>query len=176
MKNDAGLPLGTVCVLDTEPRPDGLSPVQADTLRALARAVMREIWSARGQSFPPCDRGTAQACASGRADGRLGAKLQEWFRYAFILRETRPAIGPAPVSEFAANLHPDDQDRARAWGHKGDQEEIRYIYRHDGRVVWLLVLTITLPEEGEPERMIGITFDITDRKLAQERTLEVGEP
>ena len=29
MKNDAGLPLGTVCVLDTEPRPDGLSPVQA---------------------------------------------------------------------------------------------------------------------------------------------------
>src|SRR3954453_5863385 len=37
------LPLGTLCVLDTNPRPDGLTEEQAGTLRALARAVMAQL-------------------------------------------------------------------------------------------------------------------------------------
>ncbi|CAA9311339.1 MAG: diguanylate cyclase/phosphodiesterase (GGDEF & EAL domains) with PAS/PAC sensor(s), partial [uncultured Microvirga sp.] len=38
-----GLPLGTVCVLDFEARPDGLTPGQSHALPALGRAVMREL-------------------------------------------------------------------------------------------------------------------------------------
>src|SRR5215207_7934455 len=37
------LPLGTLCVLDTKPRPEGLSAEEAGTLRALARAVMAQL-------------------------------------------------------------------------------------------------------------------------------------
>src|SRR5918911_2157871 len=37
------LPLGTLCILDTKPRPEGLSEEQAGTLRALARAVMAQL-------------------------------------------------------------------------------------------------------------------------------------
>ncbi|MFN3685418.1 EAL domain-containing protein [Salinarimonas sp.] len=43
LKTQAGLPLGTICVLDREPRPDGLSDDQQRALLALARAVMREL-------------------------------------------------------------------------------------------------------------------------------------
>jgi PAS domain S-box-containing protein len=38
-----GLPLGTLCVLDHQPRPEGLTPEQAFTLQALARQAMAQI-------------------------------------------------------------------------------------------------------------------------------------
>lgn len=41
LKTPDGLPLGTVCVLDTEPRT--LTPEQVDTLRALSRQVMAQL-------------------------------------------------------------------------------------------------------------------------------------
>lgn len=38
-----GLPLGSMCVLDTEPRPAGLTARQMETLEALARQVMAQL-------------------------------------------------------------------------------------------------------------------------------------
>ncbi len=38
-----GLPLGTVCILDYEPRPDGLTDAQAEILLALARQTMTHL-------------------------------------------------------------------------------------------------------------------------------------
>jgi two-component sensor histidine kinase len=38
-----GLPLGSMCILDTEPRPAGLTARQAETLEALARQVMAQL-------------------------------------------------------------------------------------------------------------------------------------
>ncbi|MFC0386004.1 PAS domain-containing protein [Muricoccus vinaceus] len=38
-----GLPLGTLCVLDTKPRPDGLTTEQRFVLRTLARQVMSQL-------------------------------------------------------------------------------------------------------------------------------------
>ena len=38
-----GLPLGTLCVLDTKPRPQGLTEQQAFVLRTLASQVMRQL-------------------------------------------------------------------------------------------------------------------------------------
>jgi GAF domain-containing protein len=40
IRTDEGLPLGTVCVLDSEPRPEGLAQAQSETLLALAGSVM----------------------------------------------------------------------------------------------------------------------------------------
>ena len=38
-----GVPLGTLCVIDTEPRPQGLTPDQATALEALGRQVMAQL-------------------------------------------------------------------------------------------------------------------------------------
>lgn len=43
LKTEDGLPLGTVCVLDREPRPDGITPRQRLTLEVLARQVMSQL-------------------------------------------------------------------------------------------------------------------------------------
>ena len=43
LETPEGLPIGTVCVLDTEPRPDGLTGDQREILLALARQVMTHL-------------------------------------------------------------------------------------------------------------------------------------
>lgn len=43
LETPEGLPLGTLCVLDTKPRPGGLTPQQRFVLRTLARQVMSQL-------------------------------------------------------------------------------------------------------------------------------------
>jgi two-component sensor histidine kinase len=43
LETQNGLPIGTVCVLDHAPRPDGLSERQRFTLQALARQIMTQL-------------------------------------------------------------------------------------------------------------------------------------
>jgi two-component sensor histidine kinase len=43
LETQKGLPIGTVCVLDHTPRPDGLSARQRFTLQALARQIMNQL-------------------------------------------------------------------------------------------------------------------------------------
>ncbi|EDP64244.1 putative signal transduction histidine kinase with GAF domain [alpha proteobacterium BAL199] len=43
LETPEGLPLGTMCVLDTKPRPEGLTEQQIFTLEALARQVMAQL-------------------------------------------------------------------------------------------------------------------------------------
>lgn len=43
LETQKGLPIGTVCVLDHVPRPDGLSERQRFTLQALARQIMTQL-------------------------------------------------------------------------------------------------------------------------------------
>jgi len=43
LKTRDGIPLGTLCVLDVKPRPEGLSPQQEFTLATLAQQIMSQI-------------------------------------------------------------------------------------------------------------------------------------
>lgn len=43
LKTPDGLPLGTLCVLDTRPRPDGITEQQAFALQTLARQIMTQL-------------------------------------------------------------------------------------------------------------------------------------
>lgn len=43
LETPEGLPIGTICILDTKARPEGLTQQQAQTLRALARQVMAQL-------------------------------------------------------------------------------------------------------------------------------------
>jgi two-component sensor histidine kinase len=43
LETPAGVPLGTVCVLDSEPRPGGLTPRERFTMQALARQIVTQL-------------------------------------------------------------------------------------------------------------------------------------
>ncbi|MBO1906562.1 EAL domain-containing protein [Microvirga sp. 3-52] len=77
-------------------------------------------------------------------------------------------IGSGPISEFVERFHPDDQhlreqflDRILESG--SGTMEFRYMLP-GGKALWLG----TRGERAGRNRVIGVTFDITDRKLAEE--------
>jgi diguanylate cyclase (GGDEF)-like protein len=77
-------------------------------------------------------------------------------------------IGSGPFSEFLERVHPEDRSQAEALichatDAAPDTVEFRYTLP-GGRSLWLDARA----ERVSPDRLIGITFDITDRKIAEE--------
>ena len=81
----------------------------------------------------------------------------------------------APFAEFFAAIHPDDAPRLQAAIDlalsKGTllSEEYRLL-QPDGEIRWVLAEGVTSPgPDGKPLRFPGVSYDITDRKLAEAR-------
>jgi PAS domain S-box-containing protein len=80
----------------------------------------------------------------------------------------------ATVEGFAALVHPEDRDfvaraiEASLQEGKPYEPEFRAV-RSDGQVIWLFANAIVLRNGEKPVRMVGATFDITDRKQAEDR-------
>jgi PAS domain S-box-containing protein len=84
----------------------------------------------------------------------------------------------ASVEEFLRYVHPDD--RRRVSEALADARQNRKLYaaefrimRLDGTVRWLAARgKFYYATNGEPKRMLGVSFDITERKLAEEKLRE----
>jgi two-component system sensor kinase FixL len=82
--------------------------------------------------------------------------------------------GQVSFESFLSKLHPDDLDWVTQAGRKCTQEgaDFRYDYRivmPDGSIRWLKVLAKAfLGPSGKPERMTGVSLDITERKQAEQ--------
>jgi PAS domain S-box-containing protein len=106
-----------------------------------------------------------------RQHSRLGA-----------LPET-PEERPSSLEEVAAAVHPDDRERffanvhaALAHPEQGYRGEHR-LCEPDGRIVWLAEYGyLQCDGQGQPQRLIGLSQDITERKAAEaERERLLGE-
>ena len=86
---------------------------------------------------------------------------------------------PKNMEEFYAFLHPDDVDRikrAAVAGLTGRFHEEFRIIRDDGVVRWIAGLGATLTDQdGRPVRMVGVNYDMTERKEAQVRLEQFAE-
>ncbi|HYF52735.1 MAG TPA: diguanylate cyclase, partial [Salinarimonas sp.] len=81
-------------------------------------------------------------------------------------------LSSGPASEFVARVHPADRDRAPAvlrgaWGDDTESNELRYV-RDDGTTIWLAARSVKIEQPGGRRRLVGVTFDITERKKAEE--------
>jgi PAS domain S-box-containing protein len=85
------------------------------------------------------------------------------------------AFGHSPVSydEWLKLIHPDDRERVRAVARanleqaRGWEAEFRVAWP-DGSVHWMLSKAIViLDEDRQPERMMGVSLDISERKQAE---------
>ncbi len=89
---------------------------------------------------------------------------------------------PAPMSEWVANIHPDDQEETQRILHKAisspgsDFYEYEYRVRRisDQRWIWIHVRASIVSRDaaGRPLVAMGTTIDITDRKLNEIALLE----
>ena len=85
----------------------------------------------------------------------------------------------APIAEFFAGIHPDDLQRVQARVAQalasGElfSEEYRLVHA-DASVCWVLAEgRCRLAADGLPTRFPGVSFDITDRKVAEQRLHEL---
>jgi PAS domain S-box-containing protein len=84
----------------------------------------------------------------------------------------------AAIGEFTTYVHPDDRQRvSEALAHARQNrrpyaEEFR-ILRADGTIRWLTARgKFYFSATGDPERMVGVSLDITERKLAEDKLRE----
>lgn len=182
--SEDGIPLGSLCVIDTEPR-EGLTPLQLQGLATLADNVLARLRDSRD---------AAAWRAAERDTRRLLSDSEDRFR---TLADTMPQMvwstlpdgyhdyynarwyeftGTPPGSTDGEGwndvFHPEDQERAwSVWRHSlttGDPYQIEYRLRHfDGTYRWVLGRALPIRDDaGTITRWFGTCTDIHEQKLA----------
>jgi PAS domain S-box-containing protein len=182
-----GAPLGTLCVIDTQPRAD-LSNEQTEGLRTLADAVMGvlERWrldsasraqAARSKSaihdlqqrFEVLADAMPQMVWSTLPSGHVDYLNRRWCEYTGA---------PAPVSHgdgWMAFLHPEDRPAVeQVWkdavASRGGYEIEYRLLRADGEHRWMLARGLPMRDEaGEVYRWVGTCTDIQEQKATAEQ-------
>lgn len=190
LKDEAGLPLGTLCVLDTQARPGGLTDIQAEALEVLARQVMNLLNLRRALAagrradqdlvaaaaalaeseakFRAIAESMPQMVWSTRPDGFHDYYNARWYEFTGV-----PA-GSNDGEAWSGMFHPDDQEGAwTRWQHSlatGEPYEIEYrLRRADGVYRWTLGRAAPIRNEaGEITRWFGTCTDIEDLKRAEQ--------
>jgi PAS domain S-box-containing protein len=186
LKDQNGLPLGTLCVLDTRARPEGLNATQAEALEVLARQVMNllNLRKALAAGRRADDDLIAAAAALSESEAKFRAiadsmpqmvwsTLPNGFHDYYNARWyefTGVPAGSTDGEGWNGMFHPDDQERARQlWSYSletGEPYEIEYrLRRADGVYRWTLGRAQPIRNElGEITRWFGTCTDIEDLK------------
>ncbi|MGF7150576.1 PAS domain S-box-containing protein [Sphingomonas zeicaulis] len=187
LRTPEGVPLGALCVIDTQPR-DGLTPLQRQGLNVLAAQVMARL-ALRRQDI--------EHEAQGQRTERARAESEEKFR---LLADTMPqmvwstlpdgyhdyynarwydftgvAMGSTDGAGWNTMIHPEDQERAWAvWRHSletGEPYEIEYRLRdRSGAYRWSLGRALAMRDDkGAITRWFGTCTDIHESKQSIEQ-------
>lgn len=171
-----GFRLGTLCIIDTEPRPNGLEPEQADTLEALARSVVSLLELRRAnrnlrrveERYQALIRASAAIEFRAAPDGFV-LESQGWTEFCGQARINYAGHGWVEV------LHPEDRAvAALAWRHilaLGEPGTVEYRVRVlDGTYRWVLARVVPLRQgEGPIREWVGTVTDIHDQRAATEK-------
>ncbi len=182
VSND-GHPLGSLCVIDSRPRAQGLTDLQAHALSVLAKQVMTQLELRKalitGQAtgvkladsearFQAIADSMPQMVWSTLPDGFHDYYNARWYEFTGV-----PA-GSTDGEGWNGMFHADDQERARQrWTHSletGEPYEIEYrLRRHDGVYRWTLGRANPIRDaEGRITRWFGTCTDIDDLKRAEQ--------
>ena len=172
-----GLPLGTLCVLDTEPRPEGLTDLQASALETLAGQVMTQLELRRALRQRRESEDTTRRALE--ASNYVGAwdwdipndRVVADARFAALYGvDPRLAVTGAPIGEFMRHLHPEDAARLQtdidaALGGEGVFASEYRIAPPGQDLRWILARgQVYFDRDGAPVRFPGISVDVTTRK------------
>ena len=175
IETDEGLPLGTLCVLDPKPRPEGLAEEQSETLVALARSVMSEIklrqanrrLAKQETAFADLADALPHMVWSARPDGNDDHSNKWWYEF------TGAPPGSSSGSGWIQMVHPDDRDRTwERWQHSARTgtayEATCRLRHHSGEYRWILARALPRHDAGgKVEHWFGTYTDIHEWKTAE---------
>lgn len=175
--------LGTVCVIDTEPRPAGLAPEQQEALEALARQVMDQLDLRKalidGARINDELKVSEARLRLAQEAGKIGSFEVDMTTDQLIVTEQfcrlygvafRPTM---PARDIETLVVPDDERliSTAARRQRGDiptDTEYRIRKADSGEVVWISRRAQFLRDaDGRPVRMLGTVHDVTDLKQAE---------
>ncbi|WP_082167254.1 PAS domain-containing protein [Methylobacterium aquaticum] len=181
LRTSEGLPLGTVCVLDHNPRPQGLTSEQAEVLQALARQVMTLLTHGRLVATLAKREIELEQVQEIAGVGGLEVDLRDGIRNRRSSQYLRiHGLSPDALHEthedWVQRIHPDDREEVERYfldAVRGDARDYRAEYRiirpSDGETRWITaVAKIERDETGRALRLIGAHRDITHRKINEE--------
>ncbi|MEL7729717.1 HWE histidine kinase domain-containing protein [Citromicrobium bathyomarinum] len=182
MVTEDGTELGALCVIDTEPRPDGLTTLQAEGLTILARSALRRFVNER------------EALRS-RKQAKERARMLElvldsvpgiaWsadrdLNFDFYNARWNEVTGTEPprnVEEWSAHIHPDEFGESLA--QFVDATSKKRVFSHewrlrlaDGSYRWALSRAVPIELPDGDWRWFGTIIDIDDvHRLSESRDL-----
>ncbi|GJE03918.1 sensor histidine kinase [Methylobacterium isbiliense] len=176
-----GLPIGTLCVLDHAPRPQGLTAEQGDMLQALARQVMtlldhRRLMSTLARREAELVR-VQEIAGVGGLEVELGAGFKNRRSAQYLrIHGLPPDATHESHEEWVRRIHPDDREateRHFVETVRGSETDYRAEYRiirpSDGEVRWIAATAqIERDASGRALRLIGAHRDVTWRKANEE--------
>src|SRR5262249_14742704 len=166
-----GLKLGAISYVVKRPGYLYQLPWELEDGHARAELLRREAALQTSQSRL---RLAQQAARVGTWEWIVATGESVWSEMIWHLLGLEPGDGLATVERFLEFIHPEDRDRA--WRKVNEvladgqeyYDEFR-IVRRDGQVLWLSSKgRLFRATDGQPERMIGVNIDITDRRVAEE--------
>ena len=176
--SDDGAPLGALCVVDTEPRPEGLSDFQREGLEVLAQAVMRRLTAHRETLRAVRDIALREQQLHTLADSMPAIvwSADASGRFDYFNKGLVDFIGGN--DDTGSSFHPEDWERCdTAWKHSlatGETYAVEHRMRHaDGGYRWMLSRAIPVRDaEGSVIRWFGTAVDIDEvHKLSEARDL-----
>ncbi|WP_439816581.1 sensor histidine kinase [Zavarzinia sp. CC-PAN008] len=179
-----GEALGVLRVSDRQPRPQGLSPAQADGLKALARLAAAQLPRAPTPAESRPDGLDAEALRERLAQkaGRTGTfelDLDTDLVHpspTFLQLFGLPPTDGVPATEVQRLIVPDDSHipsntATRHQGVAALNVEYRIRRADDGALRWIARRAEFLHDaQGRPVKLYGVVQDVTERKLAELRT------
>jgi PAS domain S-box-containing protein len=181
--SDEGAALGTICVVDLKPRPEGLTHFQREGMAMLAQAVMRRMHSRRSDIRAKREIEERELRLRRMIDGvpqiAWSADDQGNFDYFNARWEKNTGALPPKLSEdWRRFIHPDDQPKVfAAWAEafrEGEQFDAEYrLLKADGSWCWVLGRACPVAAEvGGARRWFGTITDIDEvHRLSESRDL-----
>jgi PAS domain S-box-containing protein len=189
-----GYKLGTLCIVDTKPRPQGLTSEEKESLAsfaALALGVLEARLVAResDQTHSLLERGMAERALTSSEDqfrttfakaplGLVLTHIDGRFIEANEAYRVLTGYSKEEISSvnFISLTHPADIENNRALFQKLVTEEIesyaleKRIFTKQGDLRWVRAHASLLRDaDGKAAKVIGLVEDITNRKLADQR-------
>jgi len=172
-----GLPIGSLCVIDYRPRPEGLTELQSRTLSVLAAQVMsqmqlRRAVEERDASADAARRALLASDYVGSWDWDIpGDRVVADSRFAAMYGvDPAAAAEGVPITVFTDAIDPRDKDRVAetiASALSGDGVflcEYRLVTTDTERR-WVLARgQVYFDADGAPDRFPGVIVDVTERK------------
>ncbi len=173
-----GAPLGSLCVIDTKPRPEGLTEIQLDGLRVLASSVMRRLRHRR--------ENLVQTAELEQGERRLRTLIDSLPDIAYSMHSDgsfeyinaqfdRVVGGKAPVTaeDWRPLIHPDDREKAfadwdTAFANKEPYEGQFRLKQKNGSWRWNLGRVMPVEAKGNEARWFGTMTDVEDRQQQAE--------